>query len=119
MSRPRVLIVVALVAVFVVAGGVLIYANNRPGSEHLTFEVTVTGASKMAPSTLQARQGDTVTINVKSDQDGEVHLHVYDIPFEVKAGQSVGRTFKADKTCTCLFEWEDTSAGLGNLVVSP
>ena len=119
MSRPRVLIVVALVAVFVVAGGVLIYANSRPGSEHLTFDVTVTGASKMAPSTLQARQGDTVTINVRSDQDGEMHLHVYDIAFEVKAGRSAGHTFKADKTCTCLFEWEDTSTALGNLVVSP
>jgi hypothetical protein len=118
-SRTRALVVVALVIVFVAVGGALIYANNRPGNQHLTFDVTVTGASKMAPDTLNAKQGDTVTINVKSDQDGEVHLHVYDIPFETKAGQTVSHTFTADKTCTCLIEWEDTSTALGNLVVSP
>lgn len=119
MSRSRALVVVALVVVFIAGGGALIYANNRPGHQHLTFDVTVTGATKMTPDTLHAKQGDTVTINVKSDQDGEVHLHIYDIPFEVKAGQTVTHTFTADKTGTCLMEWEDTSAPLGNLVVSP
>ena len=119
MSRTRALIVIALVVVFVVAAGVLIYSNTRIAPKNLTFDVTVTGASKMSPSTLQAHQNDTITINVTSDQDGEVHLHEYDIHFETKAGQTVSHTFKADKTCTCLIEWESTSAELGHLVVSP
>lgn len=79
----------------------------------------MTGASKMSPSTLQAHQNDTVTITVTSDQDGEVHLHEYDIHFETRAGQPVSHTFKADKTCTCDIEWESTSTALGQLVVSP
>lgn len=119
MSRTRALIVVALIVLFVAVGGALIYANNRPGNQHVTFNLTVTGATKMTPDTLNAKQGDTITINVTSDEDGEVHLHVYDIPFEVKAGQTVSHTFTADKTGTCLIEWEDTSAPLGNLIVSP
>ena len=119
MSRSRALIVVALVVVFVIAGGVLIYVNGHKGGQSLAFDVTVTGATKMSPDSLQAHQGDTITIKIKSDQDGEVHLHEYDIAFDTKAGQTVSHTFKADKTCTCEIEWEDTSQHLGTLTVSP
>lgn len=119
MSRTRALIVVALLVVFVLTVGVVIYANTKHGGQTLTFNVTVTGGTKMSPDTLRATQNDNITINIKSDRDGEVHLHEYDIPFEVKAGQTVSHTFKADKTCTCLMEWEDTSTPLGNLIVSP
>jgi hypothetical protein len=58
-------------------------------------------------------------MNVISDTDGEVHLHVYDIAFEAKAGQAVSHTFKADKTCNCDIEWESTSTSLGQLQVNP
>ena len=127
MSRARVLIVVALVAVFVVAGGVLIYVNGHKGGQNVTFDLSVTGANTMkvdspsglGPEKLQAHQNDTITINIKSDQDGEVHLHDYDIAFDTKAGQTVSHTFKADKTCTCEIEWESTSTHLGTLTVSP
>lgn len=127
MSRARALIVVALVVVFVIAGGVLIYANTHTGGQNLTFDLTVTGAKTMTvdsptgvqPDGMQARQGDTITINIKSDQDGEVHLHDYDIAFDTKAGQTVSHTFKADKTCSCEIEWEETSQHLGTLTVSP
>ena len=118
MSRNRVLIVAAVLVVFVIATGILIYSNRHAG-QNVTFDVTVTGAKTMKPDTLKVHQNDTVTINIKSDIDGEVHLHDYDIHFETKAGQTVTKTFKADKTCTCDIEWESTSTGLGQLVVSP
>jgi cytochrome c oxidase assembly protein Cox11 len=118
-SRTRALIVVAVVAVFVIVAGVLIYANTRRAPQNLTFNVTVTGASKMAPDKLEAHQNDTITINLSSDQEGEVHLHEYDIAFEAGPGETVSHTFKADKTCTCEIEWEGTSTELGSLVVSP
>ena len=66
-----------------------------------------------------AHQSDTITINITSDTDGEVHLHEYDIAFDAKAGQVVSHTFKADKTCSCDIEWESTGRPLGTLVVSP
>jgi uncharacterized protein YxeA len=119
-SRTRALIVVALIVVFVIAGGVLIYANTRTGGQNVTFNLTVTGAKSMSSDKpLEAHQNDTITINIKSDQDGEVHLHEYDIAFDTKAGQTVSHTFKADKTCTCEIEWEETSQHLGTLTVSP
>jgi len=118
-SRTRALIVAALLVVFIAVGGVLIYANTNKGGRNVTFNVTVTGAKTMSPSKLEANRNDTITLNIKSDQDGEVHLHDYDIAFEAKAGQVVSHTFKADKTCNCDIEWEATSQPLGTLVVSP
>ena len=120
MSRARIIVAAAVVVVFIVAGGVLIYASQHRGGQNRTFDVTVTGAKTMTPSVLQpVHVGDMVTINVKSDTTGEVHLHVYDIAFDAVAGQTVTHTFKADKTCTCDMEWESTSTPLGSLVVSP
>jgi FtsP/CotA-like multicopper oxidase with cupredoxin domain len=85
----------------------------------VTIDVTVTGAKSMTPSDLTAHQGDTVTINVHSDTDGEVHLHGYDIHFDNTAGQVTSHTFKADKTGDFEIEWESTSTHLGHLVVTP
>jgi hypothetical protein len=119
MSRARLAVAIAVLVVFVVVGGIIIRANLNRGGQNLTFNVTVTGAKTMSPSSLSAHQNDTITINVTSDTDGEVHLHVYDLIFSAKAGQTVSHTFKADKTCGCDIEWETTSTGLGSLTVSP
>ncbi len=117
MGRNRVYIVGAVLVVFFVAAGVLIYANRHAGQPR-TINVTVTGAKSMNPSDWAANQNDTVTVNIKSDTDGEVHLHGYDIHFESKAGQTISQTFKADKSGKFPIEWESTSTDLGQLVVS-
>jgi hypothetical protein len=117
--KNRFAVLAAVLAIFVVVGGILIYTNHGSGGHNVTFNVTVTGAKTMNPPNLSAHQNDTVTINVTSDTDGEIHLHLYDIIFNAKAGQTVSHTFKADKTGTCDIEWESTATGLGRLVVSP
>jgi hypothetical protein len=119
MSRARIAVVVGVLVVFAVVGGLIIRANQHQGGQNLTFNLTVTGAKTMSPSNLSAHVNDTITINIASDTDGEVHLHVYDIKFDTKAGQTVSHTFKADKTCGCDIEWETTSTPLGSLTVSP
>lgn len=119
MSRARIAVVVGILVVFAVVGAYLINSSRHPGGQNLTFNLTVTGAKSMTPSNLSAHVNDTITINITSDTDGEVHLHVYEIPFDTKAGQTVSHTFKADKTCGCDIEWESTSAPLGQLTVSP
>lgn len=116
MSRNRVLIVAAVLVVFVIAAGILIYTNSHAG-QNVTLDVTVTGGKTMKPSDWKANQNDTVTVNIKSDKDGEVHLHGYDIHFETRAGQTVSKTFKADKSGAYPIEWESTSTDLGQLVV--
>jgi len=117
LSRNRILIIAAIVVVFVVAAGLLINANRNAG-QNRTIDVTVTAGKTMNPPDWKANQNDTVTVNIKSDKDGEVHLHGYDIHFEVKAGQTVSQTFKADKSGSFPIEWESTSTDLGQLVVS-
>jgi len=119
MSRTRVLILAAVLVIFAAAGGFLVLSGGHGGGQSLTFNVTVTGATKMTPSLLNAHQNDTVTINIASDTSGEVHLHGYDIAFSTTAGQTVTHTFKAVTTCSCDIEWESTSTRLGSLVVSP
>ena len=119
MSRVRIAVIIGVLVVFAVVGGLIIRANQHQGGQNVTFNVTVTGAKTMSPSSLSAHVNDTITINVASDTDGEVHVHVYDIKFETKAGQTVSHTFKADKTCGCDIEWESTSTGLGSLTVAP
>jgi hypothetical protein len=118
MSRNRIAVVIGVLVVFVLAGGILIYTTRSGGGKPVTFNVTVTGAKTMNPSDLPAHQNDTVTINITSDTDGEVHLHGYDISFDTKAGQTVVKTFRADKSGNFDIEWESTSAPLGRLVVT-
>lgn len=118
MTRTRSAVVVVVVALFLVAGGVLIYANQSHGGGNREINVTVTGASSMSPTTLNAHLNDTVTINITSDTTGEVHLHGYDIAFDCTGGKVTSHTFKADKSGQFEIEWESTSTHLGFLVVS-
>jgi uncharacterized protein YxeA len=118
MSRNRIAIVITVLVAFAIVGGVLVFANRSHGGQNVTLNVTVTGAKTMQPSDLSAHQNDTVTINITSDTDGEVHLHGYDIAFDNKAGVVTTHTFKADKTGDFPMEWESTSTPLGQFVVT-
>jgi hypothetical protein len=118
MTRSRTVIVLVIVVAFVVLGGGLIYLSQPHGGGTKVINVTVTAAKSMSPSELTANLNDTVTINITSDTDGEVHLHGYDIAFDCKAGQVTSHTFKADKSGRFDIEWESTSAPLGELVVT-
>lgn len=118
MSRTRVAVVGLIVVVFVIAGGVLIYANQSHGGQNVTINLTVTGAAKMTPDNPTAHLNDMVTINITSDQTGEVHLHGYDIAFDCTAGQVTSKTFKADKSGGFDMEWESTSTTLGTFKVT-
>ena len=111
-------VVIAVLVVFAVVGGVLVFANRGHSGQNVTINVTVSGGKTMQPSDLEAHQNDSVTINVTSDTDGEVHVHGYDIQFPTKAGQVVSQTFRAEKTGDFPIEWESTSAELGHLVVT-
>jgi plastocyanin len=119
LNRNGLIVVVVVLVIFVVAGGVLIAKSIGGGGKQVTYDVTVSGNS-MTPSAMSAKQGDTVTINMTGDKVEEVHLHVYDIMFQLGPGQTVSHTFKADKTCgPCDIEIEATSTGIGGLTVKP
>ena len=119
MSRYRFSNVVVVLLVFVAVGAYINFSNKGAGPKNVTINVTVTGGKSMNPKDLTAHHNDTVTINITSDVDGEVHLHGYDIAFDTKAGQVVSHTFKAVNTGDFPIEWESTSTDLGHLVVNP
>jgi hypothetical protein len=111
-----VLLITAVVVVFLAIGGYFIFSGVVAGGQARTFDLTVTG-DKMSPSTISVHQGDKVTINVTADKKEEVHLHGYDIHFEIeKAGDKVTKTFTADQTGEFSIEIEG-GAELGKLKV--
>jgi hypothetical protein len=117
-QRNQVIIIAVVVVTFVVVGGVLISRQTGGGGQSRTFNFVVTG-DKMVPSAASAKQGDIITMSVTTDRAEEIHLHGFDLKFEGEAGKKVTKTFKADRTCDCEIEIEDTSTHLGNLTVSP
>lgn len=120
MPRNRLLILAAVVAVVVIGAGVLI-ARGIPagGGRQVAIDLRVTGAS-MAPAAPAARQGDRVTMTVTADAKEEIHLHGYDVMFEVDGpGGRVTKTFTADRTGTFEIEIETTGKHLGDFTVSP
>jgi hypothetical protein len=120
LSRTGTFVIAAVVVVIVVVGGVLVARNAAgPSGGTKTLSVTVTG-DKMRPETLSANQNAQVTMHVTADKEEEIHLHGYDIKFEVPgAGQTITHSFKADKTGSFEIEIEDTSTHLGELNVRP
>jgi hypothetical protein len=67
--------------------------------QDLSFDLAVAnGEAVGGQSTLQAKQGDTVTLNVTSDEDGEVHVHGYELLQDVVAGTPAAITFVANAT---------------------
>lgn len=118
MTRSRTVVLAAVLVVFLAAGAYLLFGRSG-GGKNVVFNVSVQN-SKMTPTdSLEARQGDTITVNLTSDKAQEIHLHGYDIKFAAEPGKTVSKTFKADRTCDCEIEIEDTSTRVGSLTVKP
>lgn len=119
MKRNGVIIVAVVVAIFLVAGGYLIFRNSASGqAQQLTFTLKVQG-DKMSPDKLTAHQGDTLTLSVTSDREEEIHLHGYDLGFNPRPGRTDTKAFKADKTGSFEIEIEESKQHLGVLEVLP
>ena len=65
--------------------------------QKLTLPVTVAGKS-MEPETIEVRQGDTVTLQIKAEEAGEFHVHVYDVGTEAHPGEVTDLNFVANAT---------------------
>jgi hypothetical protein len=119
-ARNRLVILAVVVVAFLAVGGFLIARSIGGGGRPVAINLTVSGSTMTPTDTPTAKQGDRVTMTITADKAEEVHLHGYDIHFEVpSAGGSVTHTFTADKTGTFPMEIEQTSTPLGNFVVSP
>ena len=117
-ANARLAVAAAALLIFVVAGAVLIFANQGPPSQHRQFQITVAG-STMTPSRLQAYGGDTLTLSITADKSEEIHLHGYDKHFYPSPGQPATMKFAADKTGDFVIEIEATGTEVGTLDVLP
>ncbi len=50
------------------------------------------------PAVIQVKQGDTLTLNIRSDENGAFHLHGYDLAEKVGPGITATMSFVADAT---------------------
>ena len=74
-------VLVAIVAVAAVAGGAV--------AEEQVLDLELKqGRFTAAKNTVRVTQGDTVSLRITSDLNGEIHLHGYDVPMKVKAGKT-------------------------------
>ena len=77
----------------------LLLAACGPSDAPEQIAVTANFASgQMAPSTITAKQGDTVTLKIESDNPGTFHLHGYDLEGESGSGSPAEIQFVADAT---------------------
>ena len=113
----RVSVVAAVLVVFAAIGAALLFANQGPAPQRRSFVLQVTG-SQMTPDTLQANQGDTLSISIQADRTEDIHLHGYDKHFFAGPNPAV-LTFTADLTGSFVLEIEATSTPLGTLQVAP
>jgi heme/copper-type cytochrome/quinol oxidase subunit 2 len=82
-------------------------------------EVTVAGGKVDGPGELDVKKGDQVSITVNSDVADEVHVHGYDLQFEVAPGQPAKVEFTADAEGVFEIELENAGLLLLELKVTP
>jgi L-asparagine transporter-like permease len=118
MQRNTIIVLAVVLVAFVAIGGFLIFRQTGGGGQNRTFDMVVNGGT-MTPSSVSAKQGDNITMSFTTDKAEEIHLHGFDLMFQGEPGKKVTKSFKADRTCDCEIEIEETSTHLGSLTVSP
>lgn len=119
MTRNRAAILALVVLAFFAVGGYLVFRSTGGGGQAVSLHLAVSGG-RITPANPSVRQGDMVTMTITADKQEEIHLHGYDIAFEVPSpGGSVTRTFKADKSGSFEMEIENTGAHLTWFTVNP
>jgi hypothetical protein len=116
-SKVRVSVIAAVLVVFAVVGAALLFANQGPAPQKRSFQLRVSGTT-MAPDSLVANQGDTLTIAIQADKTEDIHLHGYDMHFFAGPAPAT-LTFVANLTGSFVMEIEATSTPLGTLQVKP
>jgi hypothetical protein len=82
-------------------------------------EIEVEEGRVEGPARIRASQGDQVAIEVKADVTDQVHVHTYDLFFDVSPNRDAQIRFRADITGVFEIELEDAGLPLTMLEVSP
>lgn len=119
MRRNRALVLAAFLVALLAIGGYLVSRSVGGGGRAVSIDLAVNGSS-IVPANPAVKQGDRVTMTITADRKEVVHLHGYDIPFEVPgAGGSATHTFTADRSGSFEIEIEDSNTHLAQFAVNP
>ena len=83
------------------------------------FEFEVLGGKVRGPLGLAVREGERVTLRVRSDVADELHVHGYDLSAPLPAGEAVALNFVASKAGRFEVELHHAHLELGALEVHP
>ena len=116
-ARTSALILVSIL----VLGGLFVLLHpdapdTAPGSRSFDLKI---GEGGMRPEEVSVREGDRVTMSIRSDRKIELHVHGYDLEREVEPGGTTDLSFEADLTGRFPMEDHETERELGVLVVEP
>jgi FtsP/CotA-like multicopper oxidase with cupredoxin domain len=83
------------------------------------FTFVIAAGAARGPAHLIVREGERVTLHVRSDAADELHLHGYDISVPLPAGEEVVLKFVASKAGRFELELHRAHRELGALEVHP
>lgn len=92
-------------------------APTAPPPGEFSFEIAQ--GQVRGPLSMTARQGEQVSIRVRSDVADELHLHGYELTAPLPAGEDVALTFIAAKAGRFEVELHHSHRELGALEVQP
>ena len=77
----------------------IIGCSNDVQQESLQFSIKIQDGKLVSVSEkFKAKEGDTITFNIESDEEGTIHLHGYDIKVSVDSKKSSELMLVADST---------------------
>lgn len=94
--------------------------NDDGTSPAKSFEVRIAkGKVISGPRAITLRQGETITLRLVSDREGEVHVHGYDLHVRLRPNEPTTLTFVAKLTGRFAYELHRPPIELGVLEVYP
>jgi hypothetical protein len=86
-----------------------IFSSSSFGEERL-FNINIKdGQIPSSERVMRVKKGDQVTWKIKSDAEGELHIHAYQIDLTIKPGLEKRHTFSAFATGRFRVEWHPES----------
>jgi len=73
-----------------------VLARPSRAQEHRVFEIDIRRRRVQPPGgVIRVEEGDRVELRIAADEDGELHLHGYDVVIELRAGEMSVAVFDA------------------------
>ncbi len=94
-------------------------AGAMPEPAPAAFEFEISGGNVRGPLELRVREGQRVTLRVRSDVADELHVHGYDLSAPLPAGEPVALAFIATRAGRFEIELHRAHRELRALEVEP